>query len=57
MKITYDRQGDALYVKFKRSKIVRTAEVTDYFIVDFDQEGEVVGIEVLPLVASSEFSV
>lgn len=47
MKITYDRQADALYVKFKRNRVVRTSEITDYFLVDFDQEGEIVGIEIL----------
>ncbi|MEO0248225.1 MAG: DUF2283 domain-containing protein [candidate division WOR-3 bacterium] len=47
MTVTYDQQADAMYVKFKRKKVDRTRGITDYFIVDLDQEGEVIGLEIL----------
>ena len=47
MKINYDKKVDALYIEFKRSKSVKTLEKNDNVLVDFDKNGNVVGIEVL----------
>ena len=47
MKIEYDKEADALYVEFSKSKIYKTREESDNFLVDVDKKGNVVGIEVL----------
>ena len=47
MKITYDKEADAAYIYFKKDKIKKTKEITPDFIVDFNKNGEVVGLEVL----------
>ncbi len=47
MKISYDKEGDVLYVKFNNKKIHRTREIGEDFIVDVDKNGTVVGVEVL----------
>ncbi len=44
--ITYDPEADATYIYVGKGKIVETAEVGP-FIVDFDDQGRVSGIEVL----------
>ncbi len=46
MKITYDKQANAAYVKLSSNKIARTSEQGDYYI-DGDKEGNIVGIEYL----------
>ncbi len=47
MKITFDREANAAYIKISHKKIERTAAVSDYCNVDLDKVGGVVGIELL----------
>jgi len=47
MKISYNKEGDVLYVKFNNKKIYRTKEIGEDFIVDVDKNGAVVGVEIL----------
>jgi uncharacterized protein YuzE len=47
MKITYSKEGDALYVQFNNKKIFKTKEIGDDFLIDVDKKGTLVGIEVL----------
>lgn len=47
MKITYDKEVDALYVYFKKGKIARTMEVGANFLADIDKKGNILGLEVL----------
>jgi uncharacterized protein YuzE len=48
MKITYDKQADALYVFLAiGTKVHRQQEVTPGFILDLDAASRVVGIEIL----------
>ena len=46
MKITYDPEVDALYIKL-REGVARTERLTDDLAVDYDSNGVVVGIELL----------
>ena len=46
-KIRYDKIADALYIKFKDDKVVDSDEVAPGVIVDYNQNGEVIGIEIL----------
>jgi len=45
--IKYDPGADALYVKLKESKVADSEEVGEGVVVDYDDKGEVVGIELL----------
>jgi len=45
--VRYDRVGDVLYIKLRDDKIVESDEVMPGIIVDYNEKGEIVGIEVL----------
>ncbi|MGC8912039.1 MAG: DUF2283 domain-containing protein [Nitrososphaeria archaeon] len=45
--VKYDPSADALYIRIREGKVVESDEVGDKIIVDYDIEGNVVGIEVL----------
>ncbi len=47
MKITYDYEVDALYIKLTNKQIFKTEEVTENINIDFDEENKIVGIEIL----------
>ena len=55
MKMTYDRDADALYIRLKEpSEQVEVTRVSQEVACDIDAEGHVVGIEILN--ASSLFT-
>ncbi len=43
----YDSLADALYIRVRNGDIADSLEIRDNVIVDFDQNGEVLGIEVI----------
>jgi len=45
--VKYDCVGDVLYVKLRDDKIVDSEEVAPGVIVDYNEKGDIVGIEVL----------
>ncbi len=47
MKLEYDSQADAIYIRLKDSEIATTREVEDNLIIDLDSSGKMVGIELL----------
>ena len=47
MKIRYDPEADALYIKFREAKVDHTKELDGSTIVDYDKSGQVIGIEIL----------
>ena len=47
MRIHYDAEVDALYLRLANSKIVESDEVRPGIIVDFSARKQIVGIEVL----------
>ena len=47
MKIEYDREVDALYVRLQEKYVAKTVELEDGLNVDFDAEGKLIGLEVL----------
>lgn len=47
MKIEYDPNVDALYVRLTASKIIESEQVQPGIILDFDEAGKVVSVEVL----------
>jgi YD repeat-containing protein len=46
MRITYDQQVDALYIRFKETTVT-TQHLADGIAVDYDAEGRLAGIEIL----------
>ena len=49
MKIKVDEKADALYIRIDDSKIIESEEVTPGVIVDFNENNQVVGVEILNL--------
>ena len=47
MKLHYDEQVDALYLRFDDSKIIESEEVKEGIILDYNAKDQVVGIEIL----------
>lgn len=47
MRMRYSQEADAIYIRLKESKIVESDEISDGIIVDYDESGNVVGIEIL----------
>ena len=47
MKITYDEDADAMYIKLIRGKVAKTKEVDPNMMVDYDSKGNILGIEIL----------
>jgi uncharacterized protein YuzE len=47
MKIKYDKQTDVLYIQFNNNTISESGEDQKGVIVDYDNESNVVGIEIL----------
>lgn len=49
MKLNYDNQADALYLRLDDSKILESEEVAPGIILDFNEKNQVVGVEMLSL--------
>jgi uncharacterized protein YuzE len=47
MKIEYDPEVDALYVRLTDNKIIESEQVQPGIVLDFDANGKVVAVEVL----------
>ena len=47
MRIRYSQEADAIYIRLKENKIVNSDEISDGVIFDYDENGDVVGIEIL----------
>lgn len=47
MKMSFDRETDALYVRFSDTPVAETAEVRPGIMFDYDTEGRIVGMEIL----------
>jgi len=47
MKIKYDKETDIMYLRFSENKIEESAEEKQGIIIDFDENGKIVAIEIL----------
>ncbi len=47
MKIEYSETADALYVYFKEDYVAESKEIDDGIVIDYNKEGQLIGIEVL----------
>ncbi|NBS55367.1 DUF2283 domain-containing protein [bacterium] len=53
MKIRVDSKADALYLRLDESKIVESQEVSPGLILDYNEQNQVVGLEMLNLSSRS----
>ncbi|MDR4507431.1 MAG: DUF2283 domain-containing protein [Candidatus Brocadiaceae bacterium] len=54
MKIEYSKEADAIFVYFKEEFVAKSKEIEDGVVIDFDEKGQLIGIEVLDV--SKRFS-
>jgi len=47
MKIEYDRDVDALYIRLQEKNVAQTIEIKEGLNIDFDDQGKLIGLEVL----------
>lgn len=47
MKITYDKQADAMYLYLSKGRVKDTIEVNPRVIVDVGEGGKIIGVELL----------
>lgn len=47
MKIEYDKEIDALYIRLQEKDVDRTLEIEEGLNLDLDRSGKMIGIEVL----------
>ena len=47
MKIEYDQQADAMYIRLRAGTVAEREEIRPGVVFDYDVEGKVLGIEML----------
>ena len=47
MRIRYDEEADALYIKLQEGGYHESDEIKDGCILDYDADGNIIGIEIL----------
>jgi uncharacterized protein YuzE len=47
MKVRYDEEADALYIQLRKGEYYESDEIKEGFILDYDADGNIVGIEIL----------
>ncbi len=47
MKIEYDKEVDALYIRIQEKKVAHTREIEEGINLDIDEKGKLIGIEII----------
>ena len=47
MKIEYDKEVDALYIRIQEKKVSHTREIEEGINIDLDEDGRVIGLEII----------
>ncbi len=47
MKIEYDQEVDALYIRIQEKAVARTKELEDGINLDIDEDGKIIGLEII----------
>ena len=47
MKITYDKEADAMYIKFSNASFSKNQLIDRQTILNLDADGQIIGIEIL----------
>lgn len=45
--VAYDPEADAAYIRFSAGKVEESEEVSPGIVLDYDEDGHIVGMEVL----------
>ena len=45
--VSYDRVADSLYLRLKAGRVADSVEVSEGVILDLDEEGSILGVEIL----------
>lgn len=56
IKLTVDHEAEAAYIRLSAAPVARTVEINDSILVDLDDMGVAVGIEILSLDADIPFT-
>lgn len=57
MKMQYDKEVDALYIKLSENKIVESEEKENNIVLDYDSEKNIIGIEILYFIKNHKQSI
>lgn len=49
MRVKIDREADALYFRLGESRVVESEEIRSGVIVDYEEDGQTVGLELLDI--------
>ena len=47
MKLQYDNKADAVYITLRQAEVAHTKKVDTNTILDYDNKGQIIGIELL----------
>jgi len=47
VKIEYDKEVDAIYIRIQEKTVARTREIEEGVNLDFDDQGKVIGLEII----------
>jgi len=47
MEIIYDKDADAVYIGLRKGEFAKNKKIDDFTIIDMDNEGNILGIELL----------
>jgi uncharacterized protein YuzE len=47
MKIEYDKEVDALYIRIEETEVAKTEEIEEGVNLDFSSDGRLIGVEIL----------
>ena len=47
MKIEYDREVDALYIRIQEKEVSRTKELQEGINIDLDEKDKIIGLEII----------
>ena len=47
MKITFDKEADAVYIELGSGELFSNKKIDDFTIIDLDKNGNILGIELL----------
>lgn len=47
MEITYDKEADAMYIRFRDGEFGKNKKIDDNTVIDLDKHGNLLGIELL----------
>ncbi|MCA9423314.1 MAG: DUF2283 domain-containing protein, partial [Nitrospira sp.] len=47
MKIEYDREVDALYIRIQEKAVSRTKEIEEWINLDIDEDNKIIGLEII----------